>query len=386
MTSLFVCGRNDTFQLSTVVSDAEVYGLPIIKTPKKLELQSMKLKCISSSCDHTVMIDCHGRAYGLGDDRNNQFGSSKQIVHKNPALVEFDNSFEKIIWASSGHSYTLYLTEDGRVIYNGKDYQKKVLKYLRNIIYIAGSQDCQCAIDENGDIYLFDKDILNGRHQKMHFDNPIFDVARSNFLTIAVDVLGHCYGNSAFYDDKTKNDNKTNQKLLEIPSLKGINIIRVYSKGRVACALSSDGKAYMFGSNEFGELGVDLEQNYISKFTPAKINEKVVSVGLGNNFTVFVTENGSVYGCGKNTMASLMLGDCHSCEKILIPQKSAYVKNDATFVTCGNYHTIVMTKDNSIKHTGIEKLCDDNHEALSKKGNQSKVSALFEFLGFSPED
>ena len=380
MTNLLVCGRNDSHQLSSILPDANIFGLPVIQTPKEIELNSLKVRCISTACDHTVVVDSEGRVFGIGDNRNFQFGSDERIIHKDPVHVELP---DRIVWASSGHSYTLYLTEDGRIIYSGKSCQKKVIKSLLkyNIIFIAGSQDKQCAIDEKGDIFLLDRDILNGTPTKIHLSHPVFDISMSNFITIAVDIEGRCYGNKYIaMIDGPSIASPDNNELYEIPSLVGFTITRVYAHGRSACALSKDGRAFMFGANEFGELGVCSEEKFISKFTPALVQENIVSVGLGNNFTVFVTENGNVYGCGKNTMSSLMLGA--PSEIVTIPQKSSFVRNQAKYVTCGNYHTILISKESDIQHVGEKKLCPIDTTNSNMNKEKSQVSALYDFLGF----
>lgn len=92
--------------------------------------------------------------------------------------------------------------------------------------------------------------------------------------------------------------------------------------GRSAAAVASDGSLYVWGSNEYGQLGVpvkrDGEENRF--FRPVKIMDNAVSVSLGSSCIGAVTKDGSLYMRGSGGAGQLGCGafaDCFSCVKIM---------------------------------------------------------------------
>ncbi|XP_041067079.1 X-linked retinitis pigmentosa GTPase regulator [Carcharodon carcharias] len=74
--------------------------------------------------------------------------------------------------------------------------------------------------------------------------------------------------------------------------------------------ITENGKLYMFGSNNWGQLGLGTK-NTINKPTCVKAlkSEKVKHVACGRNHTLVCTEQGNVYATGDNSEGQLGLGD-----------------------------------------------------------------------------
>uniref|UniRef100_A0A3Q2QNC1 X-linked retinitis pigmentosa GTPase regulator-like n=1 Tax=Fundulus heteroclitus TaxID=8078 RepID=A0A3Q2QNC1_FUNHE len=86
---------------------------------------------------------------------------------------------------------------------------------------------------------------------------------------------------------------------------------------RIACGdehtalITENRKLFMFGSNNWGQLGLGSKQT-VHKPTCVKAlkSEKVQQVACGRNHTLISTERGHVYACGGNGEGQLGLGDC----------------------------------------------------------------------------
>ncbi|XP_007554462.2 X-linked retinitis pigmentosa GTPase regulator-like isoform X2 [Poecilia formosa] len=86
---------------------------------------------------------------------------------------------------------------------------------------------------------------------------------------------------------------------------------------RIACGdehsalVTGNGKLFMFGSNNWGQLGLGSKQT-VQKPTCVKAlkGEKVRLVACGRNHTLISTERGHVFACGGNGEGQLGLGDC----------------------------------------------------------------------------
>lgn len=71
-------------------------------------------------------------------------------------------------------------------------------------------------------------------------------------------------------------------------------------------ALKQDGTVWVWGNNEYGQLG-DGTTTYRGQAVQVDISEKVVDVVACNSYTVFLTECGNLYGAGQTFGAMPML-------------------------------------------------------------------------------
>ncbi|KAL1022084.1 hypothetical protein UPYG_G00021990, partial [Umbra pygmaea] len=75
--------------------------------------------------------------------------------------------------------------------------------------------------------------------------------------------------------------------------------------------ITENGKLFMFGSNNWGQLGLG-SKTMVNKPTCVKAlkSEKVLIAACGRNHTLVYTSQGSVYSAGGNSEGQLGLGDC----------------------------------------------------------------------------
>ncbi|XP_076827453.1 retinitis pigmentosa GTPase regulator b isoform X2 [Brachyhypopomus gauderio] len=75
--------------------------------------------------------------------------------------------------------------------------------------------------------------------------------------------------------------------------------------------ITENGKLFMFGSNNWGQLGLG-SKNSVNKPTCVKAlkSEKVMLVACGRTHTLVYTSCGNLYGAGGNNDGQLGLGDC----------------------------------------------------------------------------
>jgi alpha-tubulin suppressor-like RCC1 family protein len=71
-----------------------------------------------------------------------------------------------------------------------------------------------------------------------------------------------------------------------------------------ALLISEDGKAYLSGNNNKGQLCLG-NLDPVDYFHEVKGVDNVVNGAVGEDFTLLVTESGQVYGCGSNTVGQL---------------------------------------------------------------------------------
>jgi alpha-tubulin suppressor-like RCC1 family protein len=143
---------------------------------------------------------------------------------------------------------------------------------------------------------------------------------------------------------------------LEIESL--TNVIQVSCGSTHTGVVTGDGKLYMFGHNNFGQLGYPTPGRSTS--TPREVTSipDVVQVSCGSEYTAVVTRNGELYTFGRNVNGRLGYGTLdHSGVPVKVESLTDIVQ-----VNCGEYHTGALTSsgrlymfgDNRYGQLGIE--------------------------------
>lgn len=370
MAKLLANGRNSNYQLGDVECDSSQYGFPFIQVPKCIQNIPKKVKCVATGCGHSVIVDTNGKVYGAGDNTDFQLGSYRDLIYKRLVEIQFRDQ-HSITWAACGYDYTIFIDSNGKLIYDGKGKIEKIIELPNRAVFVAAGSSSPVAIDSIGDLYLFQRNI-DDQPIHVHFPDPVFDVAQSDYFTIAVTTNGTCYGNCELNQSSTDNNPK---EFAEIESLKGIEILYVYAFGKNACAVAADGRVFMRGPGSCGELGNGTFSDS-EDFIQCSIKEKVASAALGQSFALFLTRGGTVYTCGKNS-----LNIQSNKDKIPIPTKFRSINEKACFACCGNSHSLVLA-NNRIIHPGVSHF-DVKHGQEIKSSSQSSVSNLLDFLNFS---
>ena len=106
-----------------------------------------------------------------------------------------------------------------------------------------------------------------------------------------------------------------------------------------SAAITKYGSLYMWGYNNYGQLGNGSTTN---SYTPVKIMENVAAVSLGACHSAAITKDGSLYMWGENSDGQLGNG---STTNRSTPVK--IMENVAT-VSLGAWHSAAITKDGSL--------------------------------------
>ena len=142
--------------------------------------------------------------------------------------------------------------------------------------------------------------------------------------------------------------------LLDLLILSGISVVNVK---QVVCGsyhtfiLKNDGSLWACGQNNKGQLGLGdtTNRNIFTKVT-TNINNDVKQVACGNNHTIILKNDGSVWSCGQNTSGQLGLGD--NTDRTTFTQVTTNINNDVKQIACGAAHTFILKNDGSIYSCG----------------------------------
>ena len=130
-------------------------------------------------------------------------------------------------------------------------------------------------------------------------------------------------------------------------------IIRSSDIKQIACGnehtviLKNDGSVWSCGYNTYGQLGLNdtTDRTTFTQVT-TNVNNDVKEIACGRYHTFILKNDGSVWGCGYNEYGQLGLGD--KTNRTTFTQGTTNINNDVEQIVCGFYHTFIIKNDGSV--------------------------------------
>jgi len=147
-------------------------------------------------------------------------------------------------------------------------------------------------------------------------DVSITDVATGKHHTLALDSSGHVWSWGQNYFGqlglgyRTFGENIDNVLTPQLVSGVSDVVAIAASYNSHSMALTKDGEIYAWGYNYYGQLGLGSTSSTAPITTPTKVSTsnfdgKVTAIAAGYNFSMAITENGTLYTWGINTYGEL---------------------------------------------------------------------------------
>lgn len=297
--------------------------------PTAVPIDVANLEAISCGFRHSVFL-VGGEVFACGDNLSSQIGCAQRRL-ETPTKITISDS--KIKSVACGQYYTSYLTTEGTMVICGwkNPGSPLTVSFDKPAIYVNAGFDAPVVIDESGSLYIFESDYRKSP-AKISLSAPIFDAAKGSDFVIAVDITGTAYGNGAL--------NSGNSSFSAIATLSGLRISRVFASYGNAGALTTDGKVYMKDST-----GSFVKLEALDSVT-------VVEMDIGQDYSVYVTDKGVMYSCGKNTYGELMLG--RAGEQGVPMTQGPFARVKIAYVKCGAHHTFAVVNSTALVHAGVE--------------------------------
>ena len=162
------------------------------------------------------------------------------------------------------------------------------------------------------------------RNIEIHMDETIDDLR----ITLCKTVGGGTGNNS-------ENQINTIRPDVGINSYSQVLSLGDYHSGVIA----QDGSLYMWGVNDFGQIGDGTTKN---RYKPTKILDHVVSVSLGDYYSGAITQDGSLYMWGRNYYGEI--GDGTEEDRY----KPTKILDHVIAVSLGVGHSGAITQDGSL--------------------------------------
>ncbi|XP_060518182.1 protein RCC2 homolog [Cylas formicarius] len=172
------------------------------------------------------------------------------------------------------------------------------------------------------------------------------------------------------WDQAGKKDSKGVKMIpnLWLPHKFGDYKVRLAVSGCTAAhsvLVDAEGKAYTFGRNAHGQLGLDSTAT-VSKPTVVPTLEKmnVISAACGRHHTLFLTDTGTVYACGDNRSGQCGVGNLQP--QILVPTRINYRGPPIVKVGCGAEFSVVLDIKGGLHSFGLPEYGQLGHNTDGK--------------------
>ena len=127
-------------------------------------------------------------------------------------------------------------------------------------------------------------------------------------------------------------------------------IVRNCGIKQIACGnnnsfiLKNDGSLWACGRNNNGQFGLGDDTDHKSTFI--YISKNVKQIACGHNHTFIIKDDGTMWSCGYNGNGQLGLGD--TTDRNIFTQVTANINNDVVQIACGEQHTLILKNDGSL--------------------------------------
>ncbi|XP_055608814.1 probable E3 ubiquitin-protein ligase HERC4 isoform X2 [Uranotaenia lowii] len=292
-----------------------------VMTPREMEwTHSGNLRQAVCGGTHTLLLTQDGKLFSCGNNDHGQLGhDTDSLPNKRPQLL---NSLENYIVTqiTCGTSHSIALTNWGQLFSWGSN--------------ALG----QLGHDSN--------DLSNQRVPRMIkaiATKTIVQVASGHFHCLALTNSGELFawGANAYGQLGLGYSNEKVPMPTLIKSLAGIPIAFIACGGNHSFAVSKSGAIFGWGKNTFGQLGLnDLNSRQYPTQLKTLRSLGVRFISCGDDFSVFLTNEGGVFTCGAGTFGQLGHGTCGN--EILPRMVLELMGSKITQVACGRRHTLAF--------------------------------------------
>jgi RCC1 and BTB domain-containing protein len=199
---------------------------------------------------------------------------------------------------------------------------------------------------ESNDNSIIDKMIVKELCNKNIID---LSYGESHYIARTIDNKIYCWGNNYYRQLGNGNEdkNKLNKNIPELNALlSDLNISVIKCGANHSLALTQSGEVYAWGWNHCGQIGLGDNNKY---FKPTKVNvlneNKIKMISCGGCHSLALTESGCVYVWGDNEFGQLGIENIKSLNtpKILELKDIRIDK-----ISCGANHSLLLTNDRVI--------------------------------------
>ena len=305
------CGKNINGRLGTGNNASVV-------TPISLD-NSIHIKKLFSGNVNTFFLTQNGLLYATGENSKGQLGIGNLDNQFSPVSIPFFKSMQ-IKKVTAGWYHTIFLTTTGDVYVCGDNTYGQLGNGTNVATNIPIKLDLKCS------------DIAAGQ------GHSVFLTTDNKVYTAGWNWYGQLGNNTKGNSNKPFLINTDN------------NIIhKVYAGMSYTLLLNSSGKVFGCGDNTNGQIG--LSRDIVNQRSFKQIQEvnEITDISTGQSHTFFMTNKNDMYAVGLNEKGQLGIGHNNTIYK---PEKVAFFNKNIWKIAAGANHSLFITNDGSVYATG----------------------------------
>uniref|UniRef100_UPI0037E73551 probable E3 ubiquitin-protein ligase HERC6 n=1 Tax=Semicossyphus pulcher TaxID=241346 RepID=UPI0037E73551 len=162
--------------------------------------------------------------------------------------------------------------------------------------------------------------------------------------------LALCASGHVFSWGVKQRKRRNNHRRSRVPIPMKVPVIQVACGNFHSLALTKGGDVFTWGRNSHGQLGLgkDVALQHTPVLVTALTGVAVTQISAGATHTFFLTLPGLVYCCGANKSGQLGLNRVDEKGSFNICEVPALRPLDISFISCGEAHSAVLTKDGKV--------------------------------------
>ncbi|MCF7826663.1 MAG: choice-of-anchor D domain-containing protein [Candidatus Marinimicrobia bacterium] len=402
---LYTWGRNNEGQLGNGSTDSS--SVPV-EVDMNGALAGKTVQAIAAGGQHALILTTDNKLFSWGRNDQGQLGDASEVSSATvPVQVKMDGelSNKTIAAVAAGYNTSYALTVDGEVYvwgYNGYwQLGDHAVASINEPLFVFGGglvMAPELAVTSTsmdfgkvapGDSLYLPVQIKNVGTLDLHLDPlEITGSDASLFSAIFFGATTVEPGDSLLaivqFKPIVEGEFTATLNINSDGGMASINLsgaggqpqfVQVSAGGYHSLGLTSDGKIFSWGYNNWGQLGAG--GNIDSSAVPVAVDmngvlagKKVTSVhaGLGNSFAI--TDDGQIFAWGWNEGAQLGDGNLtNSNIPVAVDMSGALAGDSVVAVSGGYYHTLALTKKGNVYAWGI-----NEYGMLGAGGSLGEVS------------
>jgi len=286
---------------------------------------------------HSLAVQDDGTVLAWGSNQALQLGlEAEDLESKKPVAVKGLSA----VSVAAGSDFSVALSYDGTVYTWGYATTcAPKAEDITGVVAIAAGQTRILALKNDGTVWQWQ---VGQTPQQVPGLSRIASISGGTNHYLALTVGGDVYawGDNS-YGQLGDGTTQSRETPIKVPGLS--DILDVAAGTNHSLAACYNGTVYAWGGNSYGQLGSGSSEKTANAPEVVKTIHAAVQVAAGNESSLALTKDGTVYAWGYGEYGQLGNGKNANAQNI--PVKVSMQNSKAAYIASGMYHNMAVTSD-----------------------------------------